>query len=92
MTGCEISEKDFSSVVETQLKNPCLDFLLLLSTVNSLFTGVTQVRQEAKKHGGQLQIVLQNFEKLGIQWLAEKLDFLANYYINRVGLSQDYIP
>ena len=66
MTRCEISEKDFSSVVETQLKNPCLDFLLLLSTVNSLFTGVTYVRQEAKKHGGQLQIVLQNFEKLGI--------------------------
>ena len=26
-----------------------------------------------------------------IQWLAEKLDFLANYYINRVSLSQDFV-
>ena len=25
-----------------------------------------------------------------LQWLAEKLDFLANYYINRVTLSKDY--
>ena len=27
-----------------------------------------------------------------IQWLAEKLDFLSNYFINRVSLNQDDIP
>ena len=27
-----------------------------------------------------------------LQWLAEKLDFLSNYFINRVSLNQDYIP
>ena len=29
---------------------------------------------------------------LYLQWIAEKLDFLANYYINRVSSSQDFIP
>ena len=29
---------------------------------------------------------------LKAQWLAEKLDFLSNYFINRVSLNEYYIP
>ena len=66
MTRCEILEKDCLSVLETQLKKPISRFfaVVVISTqnVNSLFTGVTKVRQKAKSTA-QLKIVLHNFEK-----------------------------
>ena len=50
-----------------------------------------RLRSQLMRSGHMPGHMTRRVGKIGyLQWLAEKLDFLANYYINRVSLSQDY--